>query len=448
MEMMVMGEITLITDVVCPFCGSNCDDIEVEVQDNKILNVYNACSVGASVFLPIKGVKRFIKPLWRENKTDEFQEISWEQAFDKFAEIMVNAKRPLYFGWCEESVEAIKQGVKIAEITRGIIDSQITHCHGPSLQAIQMVGFPSSTLGDIKNRADVVIFWGCNPLNGHPRHMSRYSVFPRGFFREDGRSDKTIIVVDPRRSDTAKVADIHLQPGLGQDYELITAIRAVLNGLELEQDVVSGIKKEKIVEVAALLKSAKYGVLFFGMGMTHSLGKSQNIATAIELTQMLNEWSKWQLMPLMGHYNVNGFAQVLSWTTGYPYAVDFARGYPRYNPGEYTAIDMLSRGQIDAMFVAAADPGSHMPQSAVQQIAKIPLIVSEIHPTSTTEMANLILPATENGIECEASCYRMDAVPLRMKKIKDPPKGLMPSDEHTFKEIYKVIKAKIEAANK
>ena len=57
MEMMVMGDITLIKDVVCPFCGSNCDDIEVEVQDNKILNVYNACSVGASVFMPIKGVK-------------------------------------------------------------------------------------------------------------------------------------------------------------------------------------------------------------------------------------------------------------------------------------------------------------------------------------------------------------------------------------------------------
>ena len=97
MEMMVMGDITLIKDVVCPFCGSNCDDIEVEVQDNKILNVYNACSVGASVFMPIKGVKRFTKPLWRENKTDEFKEISWEQAFDKFAEIMINAKKTTIF---------------------------------------------------------------------------------------------------------------------------------------------------------------------------------------------------------------------------------------------------------------------------------------------------------------------------------------------------------------
>jgi formylmethanofuran dehydrogenase subunit B len=273
--------------------------------------------------------------------------------------------------------------------------------------------------------------------------MSRYSTFPRGFFREDGRSDKTIIVVDPRKSDTAKIADYHVQVELGEDYELINAMRAVLNGLDLAQDEVAGIKKEDILEVCEVLKNASFGVLFFGMGMTHSLGKSQNISTAIELVQMLNEWSKWQLMPLMGHYSVNSFAQVLSWTTGYPYSVDFSRGYPRYNPGEYTAIDMLARGHVDAMFVTAADPGSHMPQVAVEHMAKIPLIVCEIHPTSTTELANLILPATENGIECEASCYRMDAVPLRMKKVKDPPEGCMPSDEHTFKEIYKVLELKI-----
>ncbi|MHA1728756.1 MAG: formylmethanofuran dehydrogenase subunit B [Promethearchaeota archaeon] len=439
-----MGDKVLIKNVVCPFCGSNCDDIEVEVQDNKILNVYNACSLGASVFLPIPGVKRFTKPLWRENKTDEFKEISWDEAFDKFAEIMLNARKPLYFGWCEESVEAIRQGVKIAEITKGIIDSQITHCHGPSLQAIQMVGYPTCTLGDIKNRADCVVFWGCNPLNGHPRHLARYSGFPRGFFREDGRSDKTIIVVDPRHSDTAKIADYYYQVALGEDYEIFQALRAVINGMELERDVIGGLKKEEIVEMADILKSASFGIIFFGMGLTHSLGKSQNVSSAIELTQLLNEPSKWQIMPLMGHYNVNGFAQVLSWTTGYPYAVDFSRGYPRYNPGEYTSIDLLVDGQIDAMFITSADPGSHMPQKAVKQMVKIPIISCEIHPTSTTQIANLIIPGTENGIECEASCYRMDAVPLRMKKIKDPPDGCMPSDEQIFKEIFRVIKAKIE----
>ena len=52
----------LIKNVVCPFCGSNCDDIEVEVENNKILSVYNACSVGTANFIPVPGAKRFTSP--------------------------------------------------------------------------------------------------------------------------------------------------------------------------------------------------------------------------------------------------------------------------------------------------------------------------------------------------------------------------------------------------
>jgi formylmethanofuran dehydrogenase subunit B len=79
-------------------------------------------------------------------------------------------------------------------------------------------------------------------------------------------------------------------------------------------------------------------------------------------------------MPLRGHYNVTGLNMVLSWVTGYPYAVDFSRGYPRYNVGEYSSVEMLANGQIDAMFSIAVDPGDHMPQKSVEQKAKIPLI--------------------------------------------------------------------------
>ncbi len=38
---------------------------------------------------------------------------------------------------------------------------------------------------------------------------------------------------------------------------------------------------------------------------------------------------------------------VLAWQTGYPFSVNFARGYPRYNPGEFSAQDMLERGDVD-----------------------------------------------------------------------------------------------------
>lgn len=91
-------------------------------------------------------------------------------------------------------------------------------------------------------------------------------------------------------------------------------------------------------------------------------GKHRNIDNAIQLVIDLNAYTKFGLMPMRGHYNVNGFNQVLTWVTGYPFGVDFSRGYPRYNPGETTANDLLQRGETDMMLNIASDPGAHFPQ--------------------------------------------------------------------------------------
>ena len=56
--------------------------------------------------------------------------------------------------------------------------------------AFQDQGRVSATLGEVKNRADLVIFWGVDPLTTHPRHWERYSVEPRGTVRA-GRTGGT-----------------------------------------------------------------------------------------------------------------------------------------------------------------------------------------------------------------------------------------------------------------
>ena len=305
--------------------------------------------------------------------------------------------------------------------------------------ALQDVGYPVCTLGEVKNRADVVLFWGSNPMHAHPRHMSRYSVFARGFFRERGRHDRTMIVVDPRKTDTAKLADIHLQVEPHKDYELVSAMRAVLKGFELEVDEVAGVPAETIYEAMDICKNAQFGSLFFAMGMTMSRGKHRNIDNAIELVIDLNAHTKFTLAPMRGHYNVNGFNQVSTWITGYPFGVDFSRGYPRYNPGETCANDLLQRGETDMMLNIASDPGAHFPQKAVKHMAKIPLVCIDPHKTPTSELANIIIPPAIAGVECEGTAYRMDGVPIELKKVIDAPDGLLPD-----REIMKMLIKKVD----
>jgi formylmethanofuran dehydrogenase subunit B len=278
-----------IRDVICPFCGTLCDDLVVNVSDNgkKILSVDHACAIGAEKFLHSQASDRITRPRrLREDGTHE--EITYDEAIDYTAQMLVNAKKTTMYGWSSTSCEAQSVGHQIAEEVGALVDNTAAVCHGTTLIAVQNVGIPTCTLGEIKNRADRVIFWGCNPAHAHPRHMSRYSIFPRGYFTGKGHSNRKIIVVDPRKTDTAKMADAFIQVKQGYDYELLQALRAAVRGEKIVGDSVAGVETKSIYETADLLKSGRFGVIFFGMGVTQSLGKDHNIDAAICLTKDLN----------------------------------------------------------------------------------------------------------------------------------------------------------------
>ncbi len=251
-----------VYDVACPFCGTLCDDVEVDVDIKKgeIIEVRNACQIGTKKFFSSNpSAHRYTKPLIKKNGTHV--EASWEEAIERAADILVKAKRPLLYGFSSTECEAQSKGVILAEELGGILDNTASVCHGPSLLAIQDVGAPLSTLGEFKNRADLVIFWGSNPVHAHPRHLGRYSEFVRGFFRRDGRNERFVVVVDPRNTHTAQIADLYIPIRPNEDYELINAIRALLRGVELDEQEISGVPLEKIKELVSVLKSHIIGTL-------------------------------------------------------------------------------------------------------------------------------------------------------------------------------------------
>ena len=59
-------------------------------------------------------------------------------------------------------------------------------------------------------------------------------------------------------------------------------------------------------------------------------------------------------------------------------------------------------------------------------MAKLPVIAIEPHRTPTTEIATVVIPPAIAGIECEGTAYRMDHVPIRLRKVIDPPDGCLP----------------------
>ena len=78
---------------------------------------------------------------------------------------------------------------------------------------------------------------------------------------------------------------------------------------------------------------------------------------------------------MRGHGNVTGADVVMRYTLSYPFGISMTRGYPRFNPGEYSTIDLLVRGDNDATIVIGADPGATMPKPAVSH----PVRFSALH---------------------------------------------------------------------
>ncbi|PIN67804.1 MAG: formylmethanofuran dehydrogenase subunit B [Candidatus Altarchaeum sp. CG12_big_fil_rev_8_21_14_0_65_33_22] len=428
-----------IKNVVCPFCGCLCDDITVKVEDNEIKAVKNGCGICITKFIK-HHVNAVQSPMLKKEKTDEnFVNVSMDEAIEKTGEILKNAKYPLIFGLSTTECEAQGKALELAELTGATIDQLPSVCHGPSIMALQSVGQITATLGEVKNRADMVIFWGCNPIEAHPRHFNRYSGTAAGMWSD--RNKRYIVTIDVRETHTAKKSDKFIKISPGKDYELISIIRAAIKGQKIPDNVeeMMGVNKDDIENLINKMKGAKYGVVFYGMGMTQSFGKELNTDGAISLVKELNEWTKFSINPMLGHYNVAGAVHVWGWQSGYPFSINFSLQYPRYNPGEFSATQILARKECDAALIIATDPVAHLPNEAARHLAEIPVITIDPKFSLTALISDVVIPCATAGIEAEGTAYRMDGIPLRLKRVV---RSEFLSDREILERLIEKIKEK------
>src|SRR5437868_10159262 len=258
-----MAELKIVDNATCTFCGCVCDDMELTVENNHITKAKNACVLGKAWFFNHHVEERPVALIAGKPAT-------LEDAIERAAQILASAGYPIVYGFSDTTCEAQRVAVAIADRIGGCIDTTTSVCHGPSGMAFQGVGEVTCSLGEVKNRADLVIFWGSNPAESHPRHWGRYSTMPKGLFVPNGRKDRTVVIVDVRRSKSAPAADIFLQIRPRKDFEALWALRALVKGVELDDAAVAdtGITLPQFRDLVERMKACKFGVLFFGMGLS------------------------------------------------------------------------------------------------------------------------------------------------------------------------------------
>ncbi len=419
----------VIDDVACTVCACVCDDLKVTVRDGRIVSAERACSLAEPWFLgswtttsPPVHVRGHAAP--------------FNDAVQAAADILRSARAPLFYGLSKSSTEGQRAAVTLADRLGATIDTTASEGHAPSILAMQQSGESTCSLGEIRNRADLVLYWGADPIDTHPRHMERYSMDATGLFIPRGRADRTLVVVDSQRSATSDQADWFLPIDEGRDFDVLWTLRGLLKGVEPNPGQSVGAPLEELKRLAERMKTCRCGVIFFGYGVArHPLGH-RNVEALLRLVIDLNQFTRFHARRLRVVGDVSGADSVLCWQTGYPFSVNLSRGYPRYNPGEYSAGDVLENSEADALVLIGTSRVTSFPPAALDHIRTIPTIVLE-RATAELPLEPTVHFATATyGIHRAGTAYRMDEIPIRLRPVLESD---LPSDGEVLRAIHAAL---------
>ena len=390
----------------CAGCGCGCDDIEVAVAAGALERASRTCPIGDAWFAErASGAP----PVARVDG----REVDFADAVEASAAILGEARLPLVCGLGQTDCESQRAAVALAEAVGAVIDPA-GPLHGAVGASSQAIGSSSATFGDLRDRAELVVVWRADPVASHPR------LLPRLRLDRAGRAaDRTLVVVDARRTATAEEADefIELPPEL--DFEALWALRARAREVPVDSDLAGRLPLDALGELAGRLRASRYAAVL------HGPAGYANALALLALVRDLARIAHVVALPLRQDGHARGAEDVLAWQTGYPAAVSFARGHPRARPGEFSAASLLERAETDAALIVGFDALRHLPPRAAGNLRRIPTIVVDRRSTETAAAARVAFATATAGIEREGTAHRMDGVPvalhapLRSKRVGD-----------------------------
>lgn len=408
---------SVTTDVTCLGCGCACDDIAVTVRGGRIAEARDACA---------KGVTWFGDGVVPGGARADGRDTSLELALAAAARMVASATRVLVYLAPDLSCEAQRASVALADALRAHVDSVTSSTGLGFTLAAQERGRVAATLGELRNRADVVVCWGVDPGVEYPRYWSRYVPMPAGLHVPGGRASRTVIAVDIGEAAGPADADHRWAVPPGDEVATLTALRSVvLEGApqaasHAGDDAVATAIWARAGALAPSLAAGRYVLIVAEQDREHGSGDTARASALIALAQALNGPTRCALGVLRAGGNTSGADSVLTAQTGYPLAVDFGRGYPRYRPHDGTASVLGVRREIDAAIVVGAADG--VPADVVRALAHVPAVL--IGPRATTSpwaAARVAIDTGIAGIHDAGTALRMDDVPLPLRAVMSGP---------------------------
>ncbi len=424
--------------VVCSGCAVLCDDIALDMQFDAVQKVHNACLRGNEKIAFSRSQERLGAVQVKEAGGSRVVDL--DQGIQAVRDILHVAKSPVILGLSKVSNEAQDLAFVLARKYNATVAIPELHVHEAMSKAIMNHGITLFSLGEAINNADMLIFWGTNPIDLAPKLVVK-SVFSRGRYRATGKEIKKFVVIDEYQTPTMERADIRIAVPDGDHASILASIidgaskngiiteperEASLNtlsrgnGISLSQE-----KKSLVQDLVKSITLSEYIVLFLGeniLDMTFLGNNPGFLGVLLDLARRINGRARMGIIPLSYRYNQVGLYKAMR-ASGHGNVADLDE-----------VVDRL--GTHDLVLSFGSDPVSRISPDAIKQLAstKTKIVAIDYKQTPTTELASIVFPATITGIDSGGTVTRFDGTSLVLNPSIKPKKTHV-SDEEFLKRL-------------
>lgn len=445
---------------VCGYCGVGCG---LEFEENKLIgdvvyptNEGKLCSKGISELVSIQTPTRLLRPQLREDIKNEYKVTSWENTISTIAnKIKQTSKEKVGFYL---SGQLLTEDYYIAnKLGKGFIgtnnvDTNSRTCMSSAVSAHKKafgIDYVPVRMEDV-HKADLLILAGANTAEAHVVFHNR--------IKKAKKAGLKIIVIDPRFTDTAKIADLHLplKPNSDIDFfnlvskriideELVDEefIKTHVNNYELLKNKFkrvpvtkmlkrTGLTKEQFEDFWLLYKNSENIISAWTMGLNQSAqGVDKNLAlinTHLLSGKIFKEgngpFSLTGQPNAMGGREVGGLSTMLAVHLGFDKEsikkVSEFWNTKKINKNVGLTATQMMDANLDVLIICHTDPVYHLPnRNKVEKlIQKIPMVIeiNAYENSETSNFAHIKLPASPWG-EKEGTQTNLDRTITKQEKL-------------------------------
>ena len=369
----------------CPACGLLCDDITPES---------NTCA---------KSIAFFSQKLGDASSQIKGKNVNLQQAILAAAEILKNSQKPLFAGLSTD-IAGFKALENLAKKTGGELQHMNQASMTRNLKVLQSTGWQTTTLTEVKNRADLILCIGSDIVSHNPRFFERF-VDAEGMFVETRKivflSDKLAQV----KSDALRAAWM-LAHRAGTLPSVLSALHAIVLNKPLKADEIGGVKRADLVDLASKLKAAKYAVLTWVAKDLDFPHAELAIEQITQIVATLNQSDTNQLgraagLPLGGSDGDTSANNIYTWRNGI--ILDDAPKANNHAP------------MHDALIWVNSFSAEKLPPKS-----DTPLIVLGNANSVLAITPDVFIPIATPGLDCDGTLFRVDgSVILPLKKVRE-----------------------------